>query len=139
MFIFSIFCKKDRDGSYRNVPFLMSLYLPYEINPKVNFLYTNQKMPMERSVPHFCSFRRSSRINDKHGSKKWNWKKKILAMAHSFYLALKAALSSWAQRFVASIGNIEKAMGVFQPWPSQPGTIHFLIGKFSYFVIRFLY
>ena len=23
--------------------------------------------------------------------------------------------------------------------PSQPGTIHFLIGKFSYFVIRFLY
>ena len=22
--------------------------------------------------------------------------------------------------------------------PSQPGTIHFLIGKFSYFVIRFL-
>ena len=24
-------------------------------------------------------------------------------------------------------------------WPSQPGTIHFLIGKFSFFVIRFLY
>ena len=24
-------------------------------------------------------------------------------------------------------------------WPSQPGTIHFLIGKFSCFVIRFLY
>ena len=23
--------------------------------------------------------------------------------------------------------------------PSQPGTIHFLIGKFFYFVIRFLY
>ena len=23
-------------------------------------------------------------------------------------------------------------------WPSPPGTIHFLIGKFSYFVIRFL-
>ena len=23
-------------------------------------------------------------------------------------------------------------------WPSQPGTIHFLIGKFSYLVIRFL-
>ena len=24
-------------------------------------------------------------------------------------------------------------------WQSQPGTIHFLIGKFSYFVITFLY
>ena len=24
-------------------------------------------------------------------------------------------------------------------WPSQPGTFHFLIGKFCYFVIRFLY
>ena len=23
-------------------------------------------------------------------------------------------------------------------WPSPPGTFHFLIGKFSYFVIRFL-
>ena len=24
-------------------------------------------------------------------------------------------------------------------WPSQPGTIHFLIGKFSYFLIRLFY
>ena len=33
--------------------------------------------------------------------------------------------------FVITLGAIQ--------WPSQPGTIHFLIGKFSYFVIRFLY
>ena len=28
---------------------------------------------------------------------------------------------------------------IMVPWPSPPGTFHFFIGKFSYFVIRSLY